>query len=525
MMFGDSMMMSGALSTYNIANAMQANGVDGVITLTPGVAGDRQKFTVSTWPQRGKSGIVHGILATAPGGANWFESRFHSDDKIWIYFENASDGSIKTTQVFRDPSSPLHIVLAVDTTQAIAADRVKLYVNGVRVTAFDVATYPSLNLATSVNNSVAHRFADSGNNDYLYGLAAETHIVSGAQLEASDFGEFDLATGNWKAKKFNGAYGSNGAACYLNFSKAGVGSLGNDLGYDASGNGNHWTATGGLTQVTSTPPNVYAAGNPQQTKASCALSNGNTTFTNTGGITGGSAGTFSFDIATAAIEWEVTIVNNPYSELGIVQVVDETITTSIPATRHIYYGNNGQTYIGASNTVYGATFTTGDKIKVRVDNGTVNFYKWDGVSAWVDQGVAWSGLTGEWLPFFSFGGTGVYTVDFGQAGFIPDTGYSTFCTDNMPSRSPATPASPQTGNVVCNGTTDNAMITLNMVPDKAGTSTVDGVTLVWGTNALACATGVKLISAVFTGTLAYSIAVQAYTGGSNVAPANGQVNP
>jgi hypothetical protein len=61
-----------------------------------------------------------------------------------------------TTQVFRDPSAWYHIVWSVDTTQATATNRVKLYVNGEQVTSFTTATYPSLNFDTAFNYTGPH---------------------------------------------------------------------------------------------------------------------------------------------------------------------------------------------------------------------------------------------------------------------------------------------------------------------------------------------------------------------------------
>jgi hypothetical protein len=42
-----------------------------------------------------------------------------------------------TSKVFRDISAWYHIVVAIDTTQASADDRVKMYINGVEETSFD----------------------------------------------------------------------------------------------------------------------------------------------------------------------------------------------------------------------------------------------------------------------------------------------------------------------------------------------------------------------------------------------------
>ena len=47
--------------------------------------------------------------------------------------------------VFRDPSAWYHIVFVLDTTQVNGSNRIKLYVNGGQITAFDTVTYPSLN--------------------------------------------------------------------------------------------------------------------------------------------------------------------------------------------------------------------------------------------------------------------------------------------------------------------------------------------------------------------------------------------
>jgi hypothetical protein len=45
-----------------------------------------------------------------------------------------------TNRVFRDTSACYHIVLAVDTTDGTAADRIRIYVNGVQETSFSART-------------------------------------------------------------------------------------------------------------------------------------------------------------------------------------------------------------------------------------------------------------------------------------------------------------------------------------------------------------------------------------------------
>lgn len=51
----------------------------------------------------------------------------------------------------------MHIVLSVDTSQAVQSDREKLYVNGMRITSFspEVSGYAIANMQTYVMNSTA----------------------------------------------------------------------------------------------------------------------------------------------------------------------------------------------------------------------------------------------------------------------------------------------------------------------------------------------------------------------------------
>ncbi|BCV01556.1 MAG: hypothetical protein CM15mV43_390 [uncultured marine virus] len=46
--------------------------------------------------------------------------------------------TVQTSQVFRDPCAWYHFVLALDTTQGTASNRVKMYVNGRQITSFQV---------------------------------------------------------------------------------------------------------------------------------------------------------------------------------------------------------------------------------------------------------------------------------------------------------------------------------------------------------------------------------------------------
>jgi hypothetical protein len=59
---------------------------------------------------------------------------------------------VETNRLFRDASAWYHIVVTLDTTQGTAANRVKIYVNGVQETSFATATYPDQTAERAIFN-------------------------------------------------------------------------------------------------------------------------------------------------------------------------------------------------------------------------------------------------------------------------------------------------------------------------------------------------------------------------------------
>jgi hypothetical protein len=129
--------------------------------------------------------------------------------------------------------------LAVDTTQATASNRAKVYVNGTEITAFGTAVYPTLNYDSSINNNVATGIGDRGAGIQPFsGYLADIHFIDGQALTPSSFGETDATTGEWIPKAYTGTYGTNGF--HLDFADNSSNTA-TTLGKDTSGNSNNWT--------------------------------------------------------------------------------------------------------------------------------------------------------------------------------------------------------------------------------------------------------------------------------------------
>ena len=108
---------------------------------TNGTPTDGQKMTFSTWLKLGDMVLQQSIFGSLTGGGVYTQIKFMKGDdtanhgnrlrvEATSVESNAMD--LKTTRLFRDPGAWYHLVVAFDTTQAVAADRCKIYVNGVQ---------------------------------------------------------------------------------------------------------------------------------------------------------------------------------------------------------------------------------------------------------------------------------------------------------------------------------------------------------------------------------------------------------
>ena len=261
---------------------------------TFGTPTNNKIFTLSAWIKVGTiPSSREGIFVSVNGAlTSYWGLEFNASAGLTLYDINAGGASLVTTQVFRDLSSWYHIVVAIDTTQATASNRAKIYINGTQITSFSAATYPAQNSSPYMNTSgnIGY-FANWSAAGALYfdGYLAEVNFIDGQALTPSSFGETSTTTGVWIPKKYTGTYGTNGF--YLPFTDTASTST---LGTDFSGNSNTWTVnnislTAGSTYdsmtdvptLTSATTANYAVFNPLVGVTNTTLSNGNLTFTKT----------------------------------------------------------------------------------------------------------------------------------------------------------------------------------------------------------------------------------------------------
>lgn len=259
-------------------------------------------------------------------------------------------------------------------------------------------------------------------------------FVDGVELTPSDWLHQD-DRGVTYFKGYDGNYGDNGFLLEFNdpsnFGKDTRPLINNQTA-------NNWTPHNFTNddQVSDTWSNNFCVLNHLNQAVSTNLSLGGLRFTGKAANWNSSSGTIH--MYTGHWYWEVTVGTTSFNgtTVGVVSpdynFIGGGTYPGTPDTGYAYYSNNGNKINGGTSVSYGQSFTDGDVIGVELNlfTGELTFYK-NGVS----QGVAYSGLTGPFVPALGVYDNGYYSdINFGQKPFVYTAPYGskTLCTANLP---------------------------------------------------------------------------------------------
>ena len=349
-------------------------------------------MTFSFWIKKGLE--QEPIMSRHIDASNRFQF-YNLDSSAGLQLYQQVSGSVEMNlthdRQLRDFSAWYHYVIAIDTTQATAADRVKIYINGELLSGYSTATYPAQNADILFNgSSVVQEIGRTNGNDYYNGYMAHFAFVDGTALAPTVFGETDSTSGIWKFKSPSGVtWGTNGF--HLKFENSGA------LGTDSSGQTNNFTVNGDLKQALDTPSNVFATWNLVNNYYSqSTFANGNTK------VTMGSS-QYTYNTSTLGMttgKWYAEFKQGSGGSDSMYGI-SSTQATSTSAelgnypNDYGYYQADGKIWSNNSYVVnpYGATWSAGDIIGVAVDldNNKLYFSK---NGTWQNSGDPTSGSTG-----------------------------------------------------------------------------------------------------------------------------------
>ena len=427
---------------YTVVDSMLFNGTDAYLNRTPSVEGNRKTWTWSGWVKRGSLGEFQSIFSSGDIIGTSIYLFFHSDNRLAVGVLGTYEWD--TVALFRDPSAWYHIVLNLDTTQAVE-NRIKMYVNGEQQTFTSTGTALALNSEPEINATVPHWIGRNTANsaDYLDGYISEVNFIDGQALEPSAFGETG-DFGEWLPMKYSGTYGTNG------FYLEALDSV--NLGKDTSGNGNDFI-NNNVVQVTDTPTDNYAVLSPLASNSFVPMNGnldiqGNTSWR-------GSIATIQFP-SSGKYYYEINAVQVAQRLVGGLVPIELGIVTSPWQNTIGFVGfasdasaGHVQENLSSSNQLYSQAGTSAsiDVISFAVDCDTGNVWFGRNGVFYADNGTTTTSPEAGTNPTFSglnitdyFAGAQCYDsnvkteINFGQKDFAhtPPTGFKALSTKNLP---------------------------------------------------------------------------------------------
>ena len=176
----------------------------------PSLMGDLKKWTLSFWFKRavGINNSTQTLFAVY-GNDLYFFVRLETDDRIRI---NNWDSTYSDTALLisnhriRDVGAWYHLVVAADTNQSTAADRLKVYLNGEQIQTWSTANYPAQYQSMYVGSRQVHMVGANNVSQFFNGYFADFKYIDGQQLTPSDFAAENDTTYAYEPIAFEGNY-------------------------------------------------------------------------------------------------------------------------------------------------------------------------------------------------------------------------------------------------------------------------------------------------------------------------------
>lgn len=419
---------------------------------TPSTTGNRQKWTFSTWLKIGQFSVVRGLFGAFASNNNYDGIYFSDANKLVIGRRVANTWSFvtQTKRTFKDIAKHYHLCIVIDTTQTIASDRLKVYVNGEICELEKISShnqYPVLNQDGFIGNTIEHRLGCTNMSTtgiyYFDGILSDVYFTSGQTLGPETFGEYRNQV--WVPKIFTGSFINSGVDFRLKFDNE------LSLGQDSSGHGNHMTTNGTVYFCKDTPTRNFPV----------VQSNGYSQY--------GIVEVGNLFVRSASYTYGyVTTIQLPNTGKYYFEVIQTQVSSSATrfgvVTPHSDEVNRGNYFLGRDTSVdsdcVGMTITNGEiwqkfgnswlvlqtvstlnnvgshyGVGIDLDNESIQFFE-NGVA--IGNAVSITGRsTYDWVFFVSGHPNNKFLANFGQGdilGYTPylPTGYQYLNTETLP---------------------------------------------------------------------------------------------
>ena len=406
--------------------------------------GNRRTFTISCWIKfTGKTGSSGAIILNTDGTNTNQNFMYQLTTGATLRLHLYGGDAFTTTRKLVDNSGWYHIVLGIDTTQASAGDRVKLYVNGELQSITQASLYPAQNFDFGVgdNGRVMSIMGDHDNsNNYdNKSYLSHYHFCDGYQYAASDFGSTDAVTGEWNINTApNVNYCSTGF--FLKFEDS------SNLTLDSGGNNISFSTSGTPIATKDNASNNFCTlNNRARFGGNLSLSNGNTTANETAGAWQMASSTLGASSGKYYFEYKITTLGtgSGYHKIGFISTdngYQNTGHLAEPALDggYAFYCQNGNLEVRTDNAVIsgyeistlGVSFSNNDIMCLAIDMDNKKAYFRKNGDAWIKSADPANGTNGldisadypsgstkGMIPAIAIYANGAGSVNFGNGYF------------------------------------------------------------------------------------------------------------
>jgi len=450
-----------AAGGYQVSRSLRFNSSDSAyLSRAFSSTGNQKTATFAFWLKRTTLSTVQYFYDSSSTNTTVLFGLDGSDNKLSGNLRGTGGTNYfwSTNAVFRDPSAWYHVVIAFDTTQSTAANRLKVYVNGIEQTFSSVSYCPQDTLLFT--NDTRYIGQESSVYGLFNGYLADIHFIDGQALTPSSFAETDATTGAWNPKAYTGTYPGN--SFHLDFADN-SNNTASTLGKDTSGLGNNWdpynlsvTAGAGNDSTVDSPSNYgtdtgvggevrgnYCTLNPLDS-ALTGLNNGN--------LQSGTSGASSWKHCRSTLAmssgkwyWEYVVPGAPDAsngyQMGVLTGAASNTADPNSASTGFYTRQHQTKYANGTVTTTFSTLVANDIVMFAFDADSGKL--WTGQNGtWYNSGSpsagtneSWSSVpTGVFAMAGSYGSTFSVIVNFGQRPFAhpAPSGYKALCTANLP---------------------------------------------------------------------------------------------
>ena len=349
-------------------------------------ANSEKKGSISVWFKLGNiTGTDRVIIGSYYDGTYHSAMKINSDNRLNVFdYRSGFISNLTPYRILKDPAAWYHVVFEWDTTQGAAADRNKIYINGVQETSFETETNYSADDIPCWNRDYTLSIGARNSDQYYDGEMSHLYFIQGYAYAASTFGSTDATSGIWKINtsptiNYTGT-GTNSS--FLKFEDS------SNMDLDSGSNTNTFTTAGTLTASQDNPSNNFNCPNQNQNRSGMTFLNGGTTMK---GVADSTVRGGFCNFALNAGKWYYELrFGDTISGEATVGICDQDVASqrsetninpfSTDSLRSYGYRSGGNKITAGTSAAYGNTYADGNDIgcAMDLDAGNIWFSK-DGV--------------------------------------------------------------------------------------------------------------------------------------------------